>query len=163
VYIYIYIYIGWLRNGRNFVCLYFLKYTRNVNELHNIWKRRSYFSNITARALAKRTAVQQRQLRAKWLPYGTRFAFVSSLKLSRRLLCSVCFVFVSTFNLQRGRAFVVGITNLNKCGCLCKGKSSGRPRVSEENVRRIQERFESSLGKSTGRVSRERGISQPNV
>ena len=30
------------------------------------------------------------------------FAFVSSLKLSRRLLCSVCFFFVSTFNLHRG-------------------------------------------------------------
>ena len=70
------------------------------------------FSNTTARALAFRTAVQQRQLRAKC---STRFfAFVSSLKLSRRLLCSVRFVFVSTFNLQRGRAFVVGITNLNK-------------------------------------------------
>ena len=39
---------------------------------------------------------------------------MSSLKLSRRLLCSVRFVFVSTFNLQRGRAFVVGITNLSK-------------------------------------------------
>ena len=41
------------------------------------------------------------------------FAFVSSLKSSRRLLCSVRFVFVSTFNLQRGRAFVVGITKSN--------------------------------------------------
>ena len=29
-------------------------------------------------------------------------------------------------------------------GCLCKGKSSGRPRVPEENVRRIQESFERS-------------------
>jgi len=36
------------------------------------------------------TAVQQRQLRAKWLLCSTRyFAFVSLLKLSRRLLCSV--------------------------------------------------------------------------
>jgi len=26
-----------------------------------------------------------------------------------------------------------------KISCLCKGKSSGRPRVSEEKVRRIQE------------------------
>jgi len=62
------------------------------------------FSNTTTRALAYRTAVQQRQLRAKWLLCGTRFffAFVSSLNLSRRLLCSVHFVFVSTFNLQRG-------------------------------------------------------------
>jgi len=29
-------------------------------------------------------------------------------------------------------------------GCLCKGKSSGRPGVSEENVRRIQDSFERS-------------------
>ena len=29
-------------------------------------------------------------------------------------------------------------------GCLCKGTSSDRPRVSEENVRRIQESFERS-------------------
>jgi len=42
-------------------------------------------------------------------------------------------------------------------GCLCKGKSSGRPRVSEENVRRIQESFERSPRKST------RGIPQPTV
>jgi len=40
-------------------------------------------------------------------------------------------------------------------GCLCKGKSSGRPRVSEENVRRIQESFERSPRKSTRRASRE--------
>ena len=48
-------------------------------------------------------------------------------------------------------------------GCLCKGKSSGRPRVSEENVRRIQESFEHSPRKSTCRVSTELGIPQPTV
>ena len=48
-------------------------------------------------------------------------------------------------------------------GCLCKGKSSGRPSVSEENVRRIQESFERSPRKSTRRVSRELGIPQPTV
>ena len=48
-------------------------------------------------------------------------------------------------------------------GCLCKGKSSGRPRVSEENVRRIQESFERSRRKSTRRASREHGIPQPTV
>jgi len=47
--------------------------------------------------------------------------------------------------------------------CLCKGKSYGQPRVSEENVRRIQESFERSPRKSTGRVSRELGIPQPTV
>jgi len=48
-------------------------------------------------------------------------------------------------------------------GCLCKGKSSGRPRVSEENVRRIQESFERSPHKSTRTASRELGIPQPTV
>ena len=48
-------------------------------------------------------------------------------------------------------------------GCLCKGKSSGRPRVSEENVKRIQESFERSPCNSTRRASRELGIPQPTV
>ena len=48
-------------------------------------------------------------------------------------------------------------------GCLCKGKSSGRPRVSEENVRRIQESFQRSPRNSTRRASRELGIPQPTV
>jgi len=39
--------------------------------------------------------------------------------------------------------------------CLCKGKRSGRPRVSEENVGRIQESFERSPRKSIRRASRE--------
>jgi len=81
------------------------------------------FSNFTARTLAFCAAGQQRQLRAKWLLCNTRFfAFVSSLKLSRRLLCSVCFVFVSTFKL-RGRAFVVGITSLSKQAVCVKTKA----------------------------------------
>jgi len=48
-------------------------------------------------------------------------------------------------------------------GCLCKGESSGRPRVSEENVRQIQESSECSPRKSTRSVSRELGILQPTV
>jgi len=48
-------------------------------------------------------------------------------------------------------------------GCLCKGKSSDRPRVSEENVRQIQESFERSPRKSTRRASIELGIPQPTV
>jgi len=53
--------------------------------------------------------------------------------------------------------------HFEQIGCLCKGKSSGRPRVSEENVRRIQDSFECSPRKSTRRVNRELGIPQPNV
>jgi len=48
-------------------------------------------------------------------------------------------------------------------GCLCKGKSSGQPRVSEEKVRRIQESFERGPRKWTRRASRELGIPQPTV
>jgi len=48
-------------------------------------------------------------------------------------------------------------------GCLCKVKSSGRPCVSKENVRRIQESFERSPRKSTRRASRKLGIPQPNA
>jgi len=42
------------------------------------------------------------------------FAFMSSLNLSWRLLYSIYFIFVSTFSLQRGIAFVIGITHLSK-------------------------------------------------
>jgi len=61
------------------------------------------------------------------------FAFVS-----RRLLCSVRFVFVSTFSLQRGRAFVVGITSFSKQAVCVKAKAPANQVLSEENVRRIQ-------------------------
>jgi len=47
--------------------------------------------------------------------------------------------------------------------CLCKGKSSGLPRVSEEKVRRIQESFERSPRRSNHRASRELWIPQPTV
>jgi len=50
-----------------------------------------------------------------------------------------------------------------KIDCLCKGKSSSRPRVSEENVRWIQESFERSPRKSNRRACRELGIPQPTV
>jgi len=53
--------------------------------------------------------------------------------------------------------------HFEQIGCLCKGKSSGRPRVSEENIRRIQESFERSPRKSTRGTSRELGIPQPTV
>ena len=48
-------------------------------------------------------------------------------------------------------------------GYLCNGKSSGRPRVLEENMRRIQESFERSPRKSTRRASRELELPQPTI
>ena len=108
--------------------------------------------------------MQQRQLRAKRLLCNPRFcACVSSLKQSRQLLCSVRFVFVSTFNLQTRKSICRRNHQFEQTGCLCKGKSSGQPRVSQENVRRIQDSFERSPRKSTHRVSRELGIPQPTV
>jgi len=106
--------------------------------------------------------LSRRQLRAKWLLCSTRFfAFVSSLKLSRRLLCSVRL----RFNIQPPTRKSICRWNhqFEQIGCLCKGKSSGRPRVSEENVRRIQDSFERRPRKSTRRAGRELGIPQPTV
>ncbi len=40
-------------------------------------------------------------------------------------------------------------------GCLCKGKSSGRPRVSNDKVERVRKAFQRSPRKSLGRASRE--------
>ncbi|PSN48858.1 hypothetical protein C0J52_17022 [Blattella germanica] len=40
-------------------------------------------------------------------------------------------------------------------GCLCKEKSVGRPRVSEENVQRVRDAFVRSPKKSVRKASRE--------
>ncbi|PSN44358.1 hypothetical protein C0J52_19621, partial [Blattella germanica] len=40
-------------------------------------------------------------------------------------------------------------------GCLCIGKSVGRPRVSEENVQRVRDAFVRSPKKSVRKASRE--------
>ena len=56
------------------------------------------------------------------------------------------------FNIRPPKTKSICLWNhqFEQIGCLCKGKSSGRPRVSEENVRRIQESFERSPRKSEG-------------
>lgn len=51
----------------------------------------------------------------------------------------------------------------DETGSLNKGKSPGRPRVSEENVDRIRATFERSPMKSTRRASRELGLPQTTV
>ena len=40
-------------------------------------------------------------------------------------------------------------------GCLCKGKSPGRPRVSDDNIERVREVFLRSPRKSVAGASRE--------
>ncbi|GBM72569.1 hypothetical protein AVEN_274256-1 [Araneus ventricosus] len=47
--------------------------------------------------------------------------------------------------------------------CLCKGKTSGRPRVSAENVGRIRRTYERSPRKSTYKGSRELQMPQKTV
>ena len=49
---------------------------------------------------------------------------------------------------------------VKETGCLCKGKSPGRPRTSEEHVHRIQEALERDPSKST-RANRE--LTVPHV
>ena len=48
-------------------------------------------------------------------------------------------------------------------GCLCKGKSSGRPTVSEETVERVRETFTRSPRKSTTRANLELQTPQQTV
>ncbi|GBM57625.1 hypothetical protein AVEN_225008-1 [Araneus ventricosus] len=48
-------------------------------------------------------------------------------------------------------------------GCLCNGKTSGRPRVSEENVERIRRTYERSPRKSIYEGSRELQMPQKTV
>jgi len=104
--------------------------------------------------------VQQRQLRAKWLLCSTRF------------FCVREFIKTTVLRAIRLRFYIQLPTRKTICrwnhqfeqiGCLCTDKSSGRPRVSEEDVKRIQESAELSPRKSTGRASRELGIPQPTV
>ena len=47
-----------------------------------------------------------------------------------------------------------------RTGCLCKGKSPGRPSTSEATLEKIRESFQRSPQKSTARASRELGIHQ---
>ena len=69
------------------------------------------------------------------------------------------------FNIQPPTRYSICRWNhqFEQIGCLCKGKISGRPRVSEENVRRIQKSFVRSPRKSNRRASRDLGIPQPTV
>jgi len=65
-------------NGLNFVRLYFLNYRCYMIDLYKLERGDPRFINTTARALAYPTAVQQRQLRTKWLLCSKIYlAFVS--------------------------------------------------------------------------------------
>jgi hypothetical protein len=48
-------------------------------------------------------------------------------------------------------------------GCICKGKTSGRPSTSGETVDRVRHARQRSPRKSTSRASRELNVPQPTV
>jgi hypothetical protein len=48
-------------------------------------------------------------------------------------------------------------------GCLCKGSSPGRPRVSDENIERVLEAFQRSPRKSVAGQNRELGMAKMTV
>jgi hypothetical protein len=52
---------------------------------------------------------------------------------------------------RRYRQFVV-------TGCLCKGRSLGLPRVSDDSIERVREAFQQSPRKSVARASKELGM-----
>jgi len=122
------------------------------------------FSNIIARELAYCTPVQQHQLRTKWLLCSTRFFCVREF-IKTESPTAVQRAFRLRFNIQppTGKSICRWNYQFEQIGCLYKGKSSGRPRVSEGNVRRIQESSERSPRKSTRWATRELGIPQPTV
>ena len=108
--------------------------------------------------------MQQRQLSSKWLLCSTRcFCFLEFIKTESAT--AVQRAFRLRFNIQPPpRKSICRLNHqFEQIGCLFKDKSSGPPRESEENVRRIQESFERSPRKSTRRASRELGIPQPTV
>jgi len=107
------------------------------------------FSNITARTLVERTAVTAASVESKMATIQHKiFCFLEFIKTE--LATAVQRAFRLRFNIHPPTRKSICRWNhqFEQIGCPCKGKSSGRPRVSEKNVRRIQEIFERSQRKS---------------
>ena len=135
-----------------------------MNYLRNIWKRKSYvfkYHRQSSRLAHSRAAASVE---------------IKMATMQHKIFCVREFIKTGSATAVQ-RAFrlhlnIQPLTRKNICrwnhqfeqiGYLCKGKISGRPRVSEKNVRRIQESFESSSRKSTRRARRELEIPQPTV
>ena len=119
-------------------------------------------SNTTARALAYRRAAASVQSKMATMQHKI---FCVREFIKTESATTVQRAFLLRFNIQTVKRKSICRWNhqFEQIGCLCKGKSSGQPRVSEENVRRIQESFERSPRKSTRRASRKLGIPQTTV
>ena len=151
------------KDGLSFVRLYFLNYTRYVNELHNIWKRTSlvFKHHLQIARLAHDRAAASVESKMATMQHKI---FCVREFIKTESVTAVQRAFRLRFNIQPPARKSICRWNhqFEKKGCLCKGKSSGRPRVSEWNVRRIQESLERSPRKSTRIASRELGIPQPS-
>jgi hypothetical protein len=91
-------YTAWLKKMDSVLYVYISLTIHGMRMIYITFERGIKFSYITARALAWHIAVQQRQLRARWLLCSPIYlTFVSSLKLVWRLLCSLRVFFISTF------------------------------------------------------------------
>jgi len=131
-----------------------------LNDLHNIWKRRSEVFKYHCRGarLAHSCALASVESKMDTMQQKT-FCFREFIKTAGRR------TFRLRLNIQPPMRKSIYLWNhqVEKIGCLCKGKSSGQPSVWEENVRRIQESVKHNPRKSTRRASRELGIPQPTV
>ena len=151
------------KDGLNFLRLYFLNYTLYVHDLHTFERGSPNFQiapqsvclphSHAAASVGSKMATMQHKI--FWIRKFSKFESATAVQRAFRL----------RFNIQPSTRKSICRWNhqFEQIGYLCKGKSSGRPRVSEENMRRIEESFERSPRKSTRRASRELGIPQPTA
>ena len=101
------------------------------------------FSNTTARALALRRAAASVESKVATMQHKIFFFCVREF-VKTESATAVQRAFRLRFNIQPPTRKSICRWNhqFEQIGCLRKGKSSVLPRVSEENVRRIQESFE---------------------
>ena len=155
-YMYIYIKGDW-KHGLKFVCLYFLNYIRYMNERED---------PVFQISPLERSPSAEPCSSVSWEQNGSMLHKICVPDLIKtQSATAVQRAFCLRFNIQppTRKGFCRWNHQFEQIWLSVYRQSSGRPRVSEENLSWIQESFESSLGKSTGRASRELGISQQNV
>jgi len=130
------------KDGLNFVHLYFLKYVCYVNDLHNIWRMKKEIISFQMPPLECSPSVNRAaaSVESKMATMQHKIFCVREF-IKTEPATAVQRVFRLRFNIQTptGKSICRSNHQFEQMGCLYKGKSSGRPRVSEENVRRIQE------------------------
>ena len=141
-----YFYISWTVHG---MWMIYITFERGGPKFSNTTARALAYSSVAASVESKMATIQHK------IFYVREFIKTDSATAVQR-------AFRLHYNIQHPTRKSICLWNhqFEQTDCLCKGNSSGRPRVSEENVRRIQESFERSPRKSTRRAIRELGIPQ---